>query len=61
MKSELVDVTVVVASVKKDDSGRPYAVSKIVRMDVEVSSTRPLSHFLEALRNLPGVVESSEV
>lgn len=52
MKDQLLDVTIVVASVESGSSEFPYAVTQIYRVDLESAN---LEEFIKTIGHLPGV------
>ena len=58
MKGQLLDVTVIIASVEKAGNDCPYATTQIYRLDLEGEH---LESFLKALELEPGVVHMDKL
>ena len=53
-KDQLLDVTVIIGSAELNDDNEPYAISNIVRLDVE----GPIEEFIEYLNAYKKVAHS---
>jgi len=58
VKEQLLDVTVIVAGYELPENGHPYAITRIVRLDVDGAQ---VADFLCDLKNLKGVIHTDEI